>query len=135
MEKIIILLIAGSFVIACNNRQGTKTESTVETNKKTDSTPANNNNNDNNVALPPSEIKPSPEENNTSNWSEEDENRFLRSCVGSAKLKVNAVRANQYCNCMLEKIKMEFSSYAQANRELSYDTAKMNRMVDECNFR
>jgi hypothetical protein len=134
MEKIIILLIAFSFVIACNNRQGTKTESTVETNKKTDSTPANNNN-DNNVALPPSEIKPSPEENNTSNWSEEDENRFLRSCVGSAKLKVNAVRANQYCNCMLEKIKMEFSSYAQANRELSYDTAKMNRMVDECNFR
>ena len=134
MKKLIILMMAGLFAIACNNRQGTKTESTVETNKKTDSTPAKNNN-DNNVALPPSEIKPSPEENNTSNWSEEDENRFLRSCVGSAKLKVNAVRANEYCNCMLEKIKMEFSSYAQADRELSYDTAKMNRMVDECNFR
>lgn len=133
MKKILIIFAAASFFINCNNNQETKNETTTETNKKTGDTTVVDNGN---TALPPSEIKPSSDDREEGGaWSEADQNLFMRSCVGSASTKVSSERANEYCDCMLETLTHNFSSYAEADRALSADTARMNQMAAACNGR
>ncbi len=72
---------------------------------------------------------------NTGNtWSRSDENKFMEECEGEATKNVGAVRANQYCDCMLQKIKKIFSSLDETNRKLAtIPQAELTSMTDECN--
>jgi|SRR5687768_5915322 len=72
--------------------------------------------------------------NNTEGWSPADERRFMNDCVPEASAKVGSVRANQYCDCMLQKIKGLYSSLTEANNrytELPSDQAQA--MMNDCN--
>ena len=81
------------------------------------------------------EVKDNPE--NTANvsgkgWTEDEENRFMRECTSTAGPRVGATRANEYCDCMLQKIKVKYKSYQQANQEL-LNSEDMNIFENECN--
>jgi hypothetical protein len=71
----------------------------------------------------------------TSNgWSRSDENKFIDECAGTAAKNVGEERANQYCKCMLNKMKREYSNYAEAERALSRMTQdQINRLAEDCN--
>jgi len=133
MKKFIVLIIAGTVIMSCNNQnpKNQKTETKTEENTK----PADNDNSGN-APEPPPDYKNTTSETNTGNsskWSSADENRFMRDCESTASPKVGAARANEYCDCMLQKIKDLYSSYEQADRELGRNETEMNRLADDCN--
>jgi hypothetical protein len=67
-------------------------------------------------------------------WSRSDENKFIDECAGTATKNVGEERANQYCKCMLNKMKREYSNYAEAERALSRMTQdQINRLAEDCN--
>jgi hypothetical protein len=134
MRKLLIVLLSVSILTACNNKQGTKTETKTQEEKKTGDNDDKTKTPDN-TAIPPTDVTPSSDDHSSSSgkWSESDQNRFMSSCESTATPKVGAARANEYCNCMLGKLEKSFSTYAEADRELTIDEARMNRMVDECN--
>ena len=71
---------------------------------------------------------------NNSSWSRSDENKFIDECAGTATKNVGEERANQYCKCMLNKMKREYSNYAEAERALSRMTQdQINRLAEDCN--
>lgn len=73
-------------------------------------------------------------DNNTSNWSRTDENRFMSDCEGTARQNVGAQRANEYCDCMLQKVKRIFSSYVEADKGLlQMPKDELDAMVNDCN--
>jgi hypothetical protein len=79
----------------------------------------NNNNNNNNTQ---------------SGWTSSDESKFMSSCEGTASKNVGAARANQYCDCMLQKLKNSFSSYDEANRGLGNKSQEeINQLAADCN--
>ena len=84
---------------------------------------------------PPTDI-PSPVYNVTTGyqWTTDDENKFLVECQGTAVQNVGADRAVQYCDCMLQKIKMSFTSYEDANSKLgNLSQEEVNAMAADCN--
>lgn len=67
-------------------------------------------------------------------WSGNDETRFMNDCESSARQNVSAQRATQYCDCMLQKVKKLFSSYAEADKGLlQMSKDELNSMVEDCN--
>lgn len=73
-------------------------------------------------------------DNNGSTWSKNDESRFMNDCESTARQNVGAARANQYCDCMLQKVKKIFSSYTEADRGLlQMPKEELDAMVNECN--
>lgn len=87
----------------------------------------------------PAVIEPAKDvtENSTapvSEWSKIDETKFLADCQGTAVQNVGADRAVQYCDCMLQKLKNSYSSYAEAERKLgSLTQEEINAMALDCN--
>lgn len=76
-------------------------------------------------------IKTSGEDDNSGgSWSRADEQSFMDECENTASAKVGATRANQYCECMLGKLKRAASSYAEANR---MSASELQSMVNDCN--
>lgn len=130
-----MLLIASCVIISCNNKKTTKEESRTDTTKaKTTSTTDSKSQNDNDK--PATDVTNNDASNNISTemgWSEDDKTRFMYECETTAKPRVGATRANEYCNCMLEKLQGRYKSYAEANRETSRSEEDMNKFVDECN--
>jgi Effector-associated domain 11 len=57
-------------------------------------------------------------------WPKNDENAFLSQCQTTANSTIGADLAIPYCNCMLQKIKTNYSSFAEAN-------SKMQAMTQE----
>jgi hypothetical protein len=60
---------------------------------------------------------------NTDNggWTRSQEQTWLKSCVDPLVEKMGEDKTNTYCNCMLEKIKQQFSSYDDANTNGTYE--------------
>ena len=52
-------------------------------------------------------------------WPKTDENAFLTQCQNTAVNTVGADRAVPYCDCMLQKIKMNYSSFVDANIKMA----------------
>lgn len=71
---------------------------------------------------------------NTGNWSRSDENRFMDDCVMEAEKNAGAARANEYCDCMLQKIKKMYSNYAEADRKLAgISKTELDELAASCN--
>lgn len=71
---------------------------------------------------------------NTASWSRTDEKKFMDDCESTARQNVGAQRANEYCDCMLQKVKRIFSSYAEADKGLlQMPKDELDAMVNECN--
>lgn len=126
MKKILVLLVAGSVLFACNNKKEdskteTKTEEKTTTPDTTTQVPPPVSTTDENIST------------TTGGWSTSDENRFMRDCEATAAPKVGTARAFEYCDCMLKKIKGLYNSYMEADRGLANDEAAMNRLAAECN--
>ena len=67
-------------------------------------------------------------------WTTDDENKFLVECQGTAVQNVGTDRAVQYCDCMLQKMKMSFSGYEDANSKLgNLSQEEVNTMAADCN--
>ena len=67
-------------------------------------------------------------------WTRSDENKFVDECVGTASKNVGETRANQYCDCMLDKIKKMYSSYAEATLKLGrMSQDQIDRLAEDCN--
>ena len=67
-------------------------------------------------------------------WSKSDENKFMDECEGTAKENVGAARANEYCDCMLQRMKKQYSTYAEANQDLAGATQEeINKLAAPCN--
>ena len=67
-------------------------------------------------------------------WTRSDENKFIDECAGTATKNVGEERANQYCKCMLNKIKKEYATYAEAEKALGRMTQEqINRIAEDCN--
>jgi len=119
-------MVAGSIMISCENK---KTDSATDTKKEEKTTTTDNTTSD---PLPVTNDNTNTT-TTTSGWSSSDENMFMRDCESTATPKVGAARANEYCNCMLQKIKGLYNSYTEADRGLANDEAAMDKLANECN--
>jgi hypothetical protein len=127
MKKLLIVIVATSLFVACKDKAAKTEEKTDKTEKTTTDTKPE-----------PSPTEPTTTTTTTSDdsgagWSKAQESTFMRDCESTATPKVGAARANEYCDCMLQKIKAKYSTYAQADRELASDEAGMNKLAAECN--
>lgn len=58
----------------------------------------------------------------------------MSDCEGTAKQNVGAARANEYCDCMLQRMKKMYSSYTEADRDLAGATQdEINKLAAPCN--
>ena len=74
------------------------------------------------------------DDDNGAGWSRSDENKFMDDCEGTAKVNVGAARANEYCDCMLQRMKRKYSSYREADRDLAGATQdEINKLAAPCN--
>lgn len=142
MKKVLIFIMAVSLLSACkndknskDNRNGSKEKDDYRTGddkmndskdtKNTDFTNDDKKNNTDNV---------SSNDDSGAGWSKSDESRFMNDCEGTAKENVGAARANEYCDCMLQRMKKKYSSYAETNRELEGATKEeINELAAPCN--
>ena len=128
MKKLLFVLLATSVFISCDSNKKTKDEAKTEKTTTESTTETKNDATDNNTTTV--------DDNKTSTssgWVSADETRFMTDCEGSATPKVGAARANEYCDCMLQKIKANYKSYVEADRELTRNEAEMQKLVDACN--
>ncbi len=71
---------------------------------------------------------------NSEGWAGSDEIKFMTECAGTATTHVDAVRANQYCDCMLQKLIKMYPTYADADSDMRADSeGKMDKLMNECN--
>jgi hypothetical protein len=130
MKKLLIVFMALSLFTACKDDKGGKKDR-----RETESREKDDYRNDDK----PSEEKMTKEEKEpetkSEGWTSADERRFASDCEGTATKNVGAARATEYCDCMLQKLKNMFSSYAQADRELAEPSraADVQKMADACN--
>lgn len=81
-------------------------------------------------------------ENNTTDapvstgWTATDEADFINECKPGAIKKIGDARANDYCNCILEKMKATYASYIEANKALIGDSkGTFAQMTKACEAR
>ena len=131
MKKIMLLLILTGFFTACNNDKSESNKSQAGTRAKDDY--LSNNKNSGSKANIDSKKGWGDKENKQS-WSAGDEKRFMNECEVSAIKNVSAARANQYCECMLQKFVTIYPSYKELNLDQSSNAnARMDRLIKECN--
>jgi len=149
MKKLLILLMAFAFFTACNNNKGkTNPDNKSTNNRDKDDYRDNNkdnsdnkdkdnydntNNDDRNNDRNNDNNDPNPD-NNSSGWTKSDETKFIELCAGTAAQNVGATRANEYCECMLAKVKRIYSSYAEADRKLAdFTKEQIDDLAADCN--
>ncbi|MFL5774234.1 MAG: hypothetical protein ACJ75F_13820, partial [Flavisolibacter sp.] len=66
-----------------------------------------------------------------SQWSKEDENEFLASCVDNAKARYSEDTSYSYCKCVLEKIKKDIPTADSAEIVLQ-DSTKIAEYTKDC---
>ena len=102
MKKVLIFILAVSLFAACKNDKKAKDDRSTTKEKDDYSTSDDKRDDD-----------------NGSGWTKSDESRFMSDCEGTAKQNVGAARANEYCDCMLQRMKKMYSSYTEADRDLA----------------
>ncbi|HEY6062900.1 MAG TPA: hypothetical protein VIV35_04795 [Chitinophagaceae bacterium] len=53
--------------------------------------------------------------NTASNWSKSDENQWMKACTTPLIESLGEQKANNYCSCILDRMKEIYSSYDEAN--------------------
>jgi len=67
-------------------------------------------------------------------WTRSNEDKFVNDCISTAKKNVGQSRAEEYCECMLRKVKRKYASYNEAEQELSNITREeLDELAADCN--
>ena len=67
----------------------------------------------------------------TNKWSKEDEALFTAGCIGTAKGEVGQVKAESYCECMLNQLEQRFPNMdSSMNNPL--DSITFNQLIEMC---
>ena len=129
MKKVMILLLVTGFLTACKN-DSNDNKNKAQTRAKDDYL-SNNTNSERKAAA--DDKKGWGDKENKQNWSASDKKNFMDECVGEASKKVSAARANQYCDCMLQKFITIYPSLNDLNLDQSSAAkARMDRLIKEC---
>lgn len=68
-------------------------------------------------------------------WTRSDEDRFVNDCISTARKNVGQSRAEEYCECMLRKVKRMYSTYNEADRGLKgISQAEIEELAEDCNY-
>jgi Ni/Co efflux regulator RcnB len=136
MKKLLVFILAASLFTACNNDKG-KDRYDRDRDKERTKDDYRDADDDKKTTDDRDKDKTADDDSKTTTgWTSSDENRFMNDCEGTAVKNVGAARANEYCDCMLQKIKKMYNSYTEADRELAGSSEEaINRLADECNGR
>jgi hypothetical protein len=130
MKKVLIFLMALSLFTACNNDKG-KLDKKADYREKDD---YGTNDDQSNEKSRKDDDNNSDENTSSDGWTRSDENKFVAECADEATKNVGETRANQYCDCMLKKIKKMYSSYNEANLKLGrLSKEQIDRLAADCN--
>jgi hypothetical protein len=66
-----------------------------------------------------------------SNWSKEDEQEFINSCMENAKANASDTVAYAYCKCMLEKVQQRFPTLDSTVTVLQ-DSTEAAKIAEGC---
>jgi hypothetical protein len=66
-----------------------------------------------------------------SNWSKEDEQEFINSCMENAKASASDTVAYAYCKCMLEKVQQRFPTLDSTVTVLQ-DSTEAAKIAEGC---
>jgi len=151
MKKLLMLLFVAGLVMACNNDKGGKENSDKSTGTNREKDDYRNADNKTKQTAPDANTSATGEDNKTSGqddskngwddtksrtgWVDADQTRFMKDCERTATRNVGAARANEYCDCMLQKLMKLYPTYTTADRELAEPAAKskLDAMVADCN--
>ncbi|MBC7872509.1 MAG: hypothetical protein H7Y01_00860 [Ferruginibacter sp.] len=139
MKKVLIFLMAISLFTACNNDKNAKVDRDKTSTDKDDYRKDDKKDMDDGKKDDTKDTKSDDEDTRedtekSESWSRSDENKFMDDCEGTAKANVGAERANEYCDCMLQKIKKKYSSYVEADRKLAGSSQdEINKLASDCN--
>lgn len=137
MKKVLIFFMAISLFTACKNDKNGKTKTdknSTDTRNKDDYKNDDKSSDEKSSDEKSTDNKDSRDNDNTPSWSKSDEGKFMDDCEGTAKQNVGAARANQYCDCMLQKIKTMYSTYSEADRKLAGSSKdEINKLAEDCN--
>ena len=131
MKKVLIFILAFSVFAACKNEKNSKAKNSGSSQQNDDYRNSNDNKAD---AGKENEESLSQSDDVGAGWSSTDENHFMNTCESTAKENVGAARANEYCDCMLQRMKKKYASYIAANRDLEGATQdEINKLAIPCN--
>ena len=141
MKKVLIFILAFSVFAACKNEKNSKAKNSGSSQQNDDYRNSNDTKadksselNSNTDAGKENEESLSQSDDVGAGWSSTDENHFMNTCESTAKENVGAARANEYCDCMLQRMKKKYASYIAANRDLEGATQdEINKLAIPCN--
>lgn len=129
MKKILMLLLVTGMFTACKNDTNNKKK--VESRAKDDYL---RNNSKSGINTTTDSKKGWGDKENKQSWTASDKKSFMNECEGESIKNVSAARANQYCDCMLQKFITIYPSLTELNSDQSSAAkARMDRLIKECN--
>lgn len=133
MKKLLMFLMAVSLLTACNNdKKPTRDKDDRSSTRDKDDYRNSDDKTDSKDDRDQDDTRTN--DNDSQGWSKSDENRFMDDCEGTAKENVGAARANEYCDCMLQRMKKMYSSYKEADDDLKGATQEeINKLAAPCN--
>lgn len=133
MKKLLMFLMAVSLLTACNNdKKPTRDKDDRSSTRDKDDYRNSDDKTDSKDDRDQDDTRTN--DNESQGWSKSDENRFMNDCEGTAKENVGAARANEYCDCMLQRMKKMYSSYKEADDDLKGATQEeINKLAAPCN--
>jgi hypothetical protein len=133
MKKLLMFLMAVSLLTACNNdKKPTRDKDDRSSTRDKDDYRNSDDKTDSKDDRDQDDTRT--DDNDSQGWSKSDENRFMNDCEGTAKENVGAARANEYCDCMLQRMKKMYSSYKEADDDLKGATQEeINKLAAPCN--
>jgi len=149
MKKILIFLLAACLFTACKNNKanpgpGSKDSATmIKDDYRSKDTTGNNQNSSDNYSDRKNDNKNSTDNSggdngsngntgdqgsngnsntgNSGGWSKSDEAEWMKACSDPLNEKMGEEKTKTYCSCMLDKLKVKYSSYAELNTNGTYN--------------
>lgn len=123
--------MASGIFISCNNDKNAKqtntkstTEDTVKNSGKPEETNGNRETTTNSTEITNGD--------NSRGWTSDSENLYMYECIREAEKNTNKTIATKYCECTLEKVKANYSSYNEANTKLTLNQNLMQEIANDC---
>ncbi|MEI2737292.1 MAG: hypothetical protein V9F01_00740 [Chitinophagaceae bacterium] len=135
MKKLLIFLMAVSLLTACNNdKKNTRDRDDRSSTREKDDYRNSDDKTDNKDDMGKDDARTEDRDTDNQGWTRSDENKFMDDCERTAKENVGAARANEYCDCMLQRMKKMYSSYKEADDDLKGATQEeINKLAAPCN--